>query len=332
MTEDTNQTLARQWTMLRVIPRSPLKISTKEIESKLIDEGFEVSRRTIERDLHGLCNRFPLVLDGRSKPYGWSWMKEANFEFMPKLTSSQSVALLLAQSHLRNLLPIAMTKDLAPVFDAANKALTTSGWKDWDKRTAVLSSTLSLLPPQMSPKVLQIVQSALAHKRRLTGHYRAKGSQTSKPVTIHPLGLLSRGSVMYLVCTLFDYADVRQLALHRLEQTTEQAESSRTPKDFNFKSYIAGDGKLLLSRGPIRLVCRFDAPAAEHLRDTPLSADQKWVEIEGGRRIEVSATVEDDEQLRWWLMGFGAQLEVVAPLKLRNLMREEASQLMALYR
>src|SRR3546814_8069227 len=76
--------------MLRGIPRSPLRVTTGELEAKLADEGFAVSRRTLERDLHGLSGLFPLELDDRVRPYGWSWAKGANFEFMPKLTSSQA--------------------------------------------------------------------------------------------------------------------------------------------------------------------------------------------------------------------------------------------------
>src|SRR3546814_19511456 len=87
--------------MLRGIPRSPLKATTKELEDKLLDEGFEVSRRTLERDLHLLSIHFPLVLDDRSKPYGWSWAKDAHFEFMPKLTAAQAVALQLRPEERR---------------------------------------------------------------------------------------------------------------------------------------------------------------------------------------------------------------------------------------
>src|SRR3546814_7783831 len=103
MKEESSRTLARQWAMLRGIPRSPLRVTTGELEAKLADEGFAVSRRTLERDLHGLSGLFPLELDDRVRPYGWSWTKAANFEFMPKLTSSQAVALLLAKAHLRHL-------------------------------------------------------------------------------------------------------------------------------------------------------------------------------------------------------------------------------------
>src|SRR3546814_14249923 len=88
MKEESSRTLARQWAMLRGIPRSPLRVTTGELEAKLADEGFAVSRRTLKRDLHGLSGLFPLELDDRVRPYGWSWAKGANFEFMPKLTNS----------------------------------------------------------------------------------------------------------------------------------------------------------------------------------------------------------------------------------------------------
>lgn len=318
MKEDASQTIARQWAMLRGIPRAPIMATVSELASKLLDEGFNVSRRTIERDLHILSARFPLVLDDRSKPYGWSWMKNANFEFMPGLTSSQSVALLLAKTHLRNLLPQSMHKDLAPVFDAAERELSSSGWKDWHARTAVVPAFLSLLPPKISSDVVSTVQTALAHKRCLTGRYRAKGSIDTKSMQIHPLGLLSRGPVLYLVCTLFDYQDVRQLAIHRLSGVVETPESRKEPKGFDFPTYAKTEASSFFSKGTIRMVARFDRPAAEHLQETPLSTDQTWQPIANTYLIQVTATVEDDEQLRWWLLAFGCQVEVRKPASLRK--------------
>ena len=59
MTEQSGQTAARQWAMLKGVPRSPLKVTTAELEARLRSEGFHVSRRTIERDLHLLSVQFP---------------------------------------------------------------------------------------------------------------------------------------------------------------------------------------------------------------------------------------------------------------------------------
>lgn len=329
--EDAKQTLARQWTMLRAIPRSPLKVSVGELLTTLLDSGFHPSRRTVERDLQELSGRFPLVVDDSSKPYGWSWMKDANFEFMPRLTASQSVTLLLARTHMRNLLPQAMLKDLASVFAVAERELASSGWRDWHRRTAVVPSTLALLPPKLDSRALADVQHALARKCRLTASYRSKGNATQKQLTIHPLGLLVRGAVPYLVCTLFGYDDVRQLAVHRMSATKLMPDPRREPPAFDFDTY-ARHASNFEANGTIRLVAWFDAPAAEHLRETPLSKDQTWCTIEATGKVEVTATVEDGQPLRWWLLAFGSQVEVREPEALRTDMECDIAQSLLQYK
>ncbi len=71
-------TILRQWAMLRNIPPAPRKISTGMLRERLIEEGYSVDIRTIQRDLGKLSLLFPLYCDGRSKPWGWSWMRRQN--------------------------------------------------------------------------------------------------------------------------------------------------------------------------------------------------------------------------------------------------------------
>jgi predicted DNA-binding transcriptional regulator YafY len=331
MNDESGQTLARQWTMLRGIPRSPLKVTAGELASRLRDEGFTVSRRTIERDLHALSARFPLVLDDRAKPFGWSWAKGANFEFMPGLTPSQAVALLLARTHLRDLLPQSMHKELAPLFDTATQALSRSGWKDWHRRTAVVPMGLTLVPPKISPDVLPAVQSAIARRSCIRARYRNKGEKQARVMKIHPLGLFSRGPVIYLVCTFFDFDDICTLPLHRFSEIVESGEPARESKDFDFQKWVDVNARHYLSKGPIRMVARFDAAAAERLRETPLSADQSLKDLEKSGEVEVSATVEDDELLRWWLLGFGQNVVVLRPKSLRDRFAAETREMAGRY-
>ena len=58
------------------IPRQPLKKSPQKLQDDL-QIGFEVSIRTIQRDLKVLSSILPLISDERDKPYGWSWHREA---------------------------------------------------------------------------------------------------------------------------------------------------------------------------------------------------------------------------------------------------------------
>lgn len=331
MKDESTRTLERQWAMLRTLPRAPRRITAMEVSDRLRDIGFDVTKRTVERDLQSLATRFPLILDDRSKPFGWSWMKDANFEFMPRLTVPQSVALTLAKLHLRTLLPLSMHQDLEPLFAIAEREVSATGWKDWHKRTAVIPATQALLAPKLNPEVLATVQSALARKRCLEGLYRAKGSEKSKTRLIHPLGLLSRGPVLYLICTLFDYQDIVQLAMHRLSEVNELPETLKEPDNFDFIAYSKSEGRRYFSRGSINLVLRFDPPAAEHLKETPLSKDQTWNLSNDGKHVDVTATIEDDETLRWWLLSFADQLEVVKPKNLRTFMAESAHNTSNIY-
>ena len=66
---------------------------------------------------------------------------------------------------------------------------------------------------------------------------------------------------------------------------------------------------------PITIALRFDPVAAAHLIDTPLSHDQQLHRENGF--TTVTATVSDNAQLRWWLLDFWAQVEVLAPEPLR---------------
>lgn len=331
MSVNTNDTLMRQWEMLRLLPRAPRKTTVAELQQRLEVQGYPTSSRTIERDLQNLSQRFGLVVDESSKPYGWSWAKDANFEFTPRLSTSQGVALLLSQVHLRNFLPQTLLKDLTPFFDMAEKELASTGWKDWHRRTAILPTSLPLLAPNVSGRVLEAVHRALALKACLSGAYHAKGSAAAKEMKIHPLGLLVRGSVQYLVCTLRDYKDIRHLALHRLSAVTVLDEPCAPPADFDFARYVASTGSKYHAQGRIRLRARFEAEAAEHLRDTPISSDQQMSEPNASGWVELTATVESDETLRWWLLGFGSRVEVIEPGNLRQEISAELQRTAQMY-
>jgi predicted DNA-binding transcriptional regulator YafY len=48
-------------------------------------------------------------------------------------------------------------------------------------------------------------------------------------------------------------------------------------------------------------------------------------------RMLLRATVENTAELRWWILGFGELVEVLAPADLRGEFRERASALAATY-
>ena len=73
-----------------------------------------------------------------------------------------------------------------------------------------------------------------------------------------------------------------------------------------------------------------DRGVAQHLLETPLSQDQTLEMLDEGR-VRITATVKDTGQLRWWLMGFGAQVEVIGPESVRQAIAGQISELATVY-
>ena len=62
-----NDTLMRQWAMLRAIPRYPRRVDAPSIHAILGGFGMAVSLGTVQRDLKTLATSVPLDFD-ESKP------------------------------------------------------------------------------------------------------------------------------------------------------------------------------------------------------------------------------------------------------------------------
>jgi predicted DNA-binding transcriptional regulator YafY len=331
----TPDTLLRQWQTLRMIPRYPSKITASELCTNLNNDRFLVGKRTVERDLQSLSKIFPLISNERSKPYGWSWRKDAPSFDLPGLSNSEAITLLLAREHLRNLLPASAVSQLQPYFALAEQKLSApeqhSDMAGWQQKVRVIPSTQPLLPPKIDEAVQTTLHEALLRDKQCQITYLKREAVESESYPVHPLGLVQRGQVIYLVCTIKDYAQIRLLTLHRMLNAELLDAAVAPPKDFNLDSYIASGALGWLPKNNIHLTAIFSAEVVVHLYETPLSADQTLLQLPDGR-VRLTARVKETQQLRWWLQGFGDAVEVVHPVSLRREIAENARRTSELYK
>lgn len=320
--KEAKETILRQWSMLRRIPRHPGSVGTRELKDKLEQEGFLIDVRTIQRDLEKLSGLFPLSCETRGKANRWFWMEEATVMDLPGMEPATAVAFRLAEEYLAPLLPNATIKHLEPHFRRAREILKPERGTRlavWPDKVQVIAGGPALTPPSVKPEVQEAVYRALLEDRQLVCTYRSKDAVQPKSYPINPLGLVFRDGVVYLVGTAKDYAEVRHFALHRMEAAMMLETPCRRPPGFNFQTYVKAEQLFAypLSRGPIDLELAFDKGAAVHLTERLLSKDQRVTQNNDGR-VMVRATVKDTLELRWWLLGFGDKVEVLAPQALRH--------------
>jgi predicted DNA-binding transcriptional regulator YafY len=325
-------TLPRTMAMLRHIPRYPRKIDTTTLQQRLDTAGYPISQRSIQRDLNGLSLILPLVCDS-ARPQGWSWQVDAEQFHLPFLEPQAALAFHLVERYLQTLLPESTLEYLAPWFRTAANVLETSnsGMTQWPDKVRLLPRGLRLQSPRIAPDVHSALYGALLDERQVMVRYQQRHAAAPRDYLVHPLGIVTRDTVIYLVCTMWDFTDVRQLALHRMHSVTVMEEACRRPEGFSLDSYIAGGAFGYPESGEtVVLDAVFTAEAAAHLAESPLSDDQR-ITLEGQGRVRVNATVLDTKELRWWLLGFGDQVTVAGPPALRERMRGIAAGMAAGY-
>jgi predicted DNA-binding transcriptional regulator YafY len=330
-----SDTLQRQLALLRHIPRAPRRIDTVTLERLLRQEGINVHRRSIQRDLESLALSFPdLSCDEHSKPYSWSWHHASPLMDVPRMDVHTAVTLDLVRAHLVDALPRSTLKLLDPYFDRARAVLreaAPSKLSRWPGKVRVLPRGLSLRAPDVPRQVLETVYTALLEEHRFVARYRARGATEPKEFDVSPIAIVVRTGVIALVCSIREYDDIRTLMLHRIERADATDHPARLPRGFDLDAYLAS-GKLGFAiSGNIRIELLVDRQVVLTVSETPLSADQTLTELSDGR-TRLTATVPDSLDLRGWLSSYGPLIEVVGPAKLRAAFAAAARKLAGIYR
>ena len=329
-------TLARQWELLRLLPdRRPGKAAS-ELTASLNARGYDVTKRTVERDLLALSGIFPITNDDRSMPWGWHWMEGTSLD-IPAISLSDAVSVRLIEDYLRPLFPEAVLGSLKPRLAQAEtklKAMQNAALARWPSKVKVRMPALPMQPPTIKLQVLADVQTALFEEKMLSVTYTNDQGKASEQ-TLHPLGLVQRGAVTYLVATAFEYDDVRLYAIHRMKKTEVSDQAARRLKGFDLESYVE-EGSLEFSSGKrIKLQLWVNDVLLPHLKETPLSGDMKITPSDSrnshGQGAVIRCTVTDTWQLRWWLLSQGSFLEVLAPKSLRREIARELADAAARY-
>jgi predicted DNA-binding transcriptional regulator YafY len=316
----TRSTVSRQWELLRQLPSRGPGITSAELVIKLQDEGFPVSKRTIERDLNELSVQFALQCNAKGMPYGWHWAPGASMD-LPGISVSEALSLALVEDVIRPLLPASMLSALEPRFCYARKKLESLANDNhaarWLDKVASVKPELTMQAPQVPENILETLQKALLEESQLKCQYYSAHFDKTSELILNPLALVQRGLVTYLIGTAVPFSDVRQYAVHRFRQLEIVARSTTQGLEaFNLLDYLGTDALQFGNTGKIELQAWISDSLERLIRETPLSSDMVLVKLDEGFRLH--ATLSNSWQLHWWILSQGAALVVEKPTCLRD--------------
>lgn len=322
MTEKTDQTY-RQWLLLRSIPREPNRRSTRELHDALRSEGYEITLRSVQRDLLSLSTQFGFVDEVEGRTSFWFWPRDFRMLDVPGMEPETALVFFMAQRHLGEALPPSILARLAPYFRQAEHVLEESGGQrlsNWSNRVRMLPGGPGLQRPDIRTDVLTALEEGVVFQRTLRMHYQKRGEQHVQMHEIDPRGLVLKDGLTYLVGTYGDQLPPYHFAAHRIQSASTTGQASPPLPGFDLDRYLHSVRAFDYPHQDDRLSVQLQVAKGmrEHLEERPFAEDQR-IEASGadGEAI-VRVTVPDTSEMRWWLLAHGDAVKVMAPKALRD--------------
>jgi predicted DNA-binding transcriptional regulator YafY len=287
-------------------------------------EELEISERTARRDLAALSMAGVPVYSQPGRGGGWSLVGGARTD-LSGLTAEEARSLFLVAGP---------ASSAAPEVKAALRKLIRALPETFRAGAEAAASAVVLDPaswdhtPPRSPRHLDVLQRAVIDGVQVRIVYAGRDRPASER-TVHPLGLVVKNSVWYLIAGTD--AGLRTFRVSRVQSVTVTDRPVERPEDFDLAETWQTTVATIDSR---RAALPVTALAAEEvigwlraqfgtrLAVGDLRADgRREVTIRGHSAASVAAT----------LAGFGRRVEVVEPQEVRSMLASLATELAELY-
>ena len=193
-----------------------------------------------------------------------------------------------------------------------------------------------LLPAEFKPAVLAALLRGLATGQVIKGKYVSQGHHVE--LTLHVQAAVDRGHdlVILAVDEASPAKGVQPFLLHRFVSAEVISRSAIRRADFDLDQAIQQGLGLTgqVTGHPVTVELLARGAVADLLRDSPLGLDQRCYDCEDeddGYEARVIATVTPSGHLWHWLAGWGADIKVIGPPAVAELLAQRATAAAAVY-
>ena len=296
----------------RLIGILSVLLQKDKVTAPELAERFEVSRRTINRDIEDLCKAGIPIRTSQGTGGGISIMD--GYRMDRTILTSKDMQMILAG--LRSLDSVSGSSYYGQLMEKiqAGSSSFISG------RDSILIDLSSWYRASLTPKI-ETIQDAIGDRRLVRFHYFSPSGESER--TVEPYYLVFHWSSWYLWGWCRDRKAFRLFKLNRMDsvQKTEEIFECREAPMPDLSNERIFPGK-------IRVKALFEA-------------DQKWrlvedfgpecfVERDDGRLLFTTEHT-DLESLVTWLMTFGDKAEVLEPREAREAVSQMAKKMVILY-
>jgi predicted DNA-binding transcriptional regulator YafY len=292
-------------------------------------ERLEVSRKTIVRDVAFMRDRLdlPIEFDPRINAYRYTHPVSA-FPTV-QVTEGELLALLVARKALEQYRGTPFHRQLEASFEKLAGGLRDRiTFSPADELRSVSFRNTGLGRADLA--VFNTLSTAVLRQLEVEFEYRKPGSRREERRRVRPYHLTHRENLWYLIAFDPGRAALRTFALPRISGAELTEARFVRPEDFSPEAFFANALGVLGGPGDFTVVIRFTATVADRVREREWHESQIRRDLPDGA-LELTLRLGALAEVEGWVLGWGADAEVLQPTELRRRLAATAGRLASVY-
>lgn len=291
---------------------------------------FEVSTRTIKRDLEYMRDHFSLPIEFDFSRAGYFYTRSVRrFPGASVLSEADVFGILIARKALAQYQGLPFVQSLEATFRKL------CGLLDDQPRYSMpgLCELLSFHPlgtDDSDAAVMDVVARALTESRPLQFVYRKPGQKSGAERRVYPYHLACIDNRWYLLGHDVERDAMRKFLLTRVNQPKLTLGRFTRPADFNPAQHLRSAFGVMTGSDDFEVVVEFDPWATDIMRGQRWHASQQVTELPaGGSRLRLRLSCL--HEVARWVLSWGRHAAVISPEALIRRVAEEVELMSARY-
>ena len=288
---------------------------------------IEVVTKTIHRDIEFMRERMGLPIEYDTRKFGYFYTEEVNAFPTLKITEGELVALLIAEKALQQYRGTNFEKPLISAFKKMEASLPDTislNFADWDQSISFRTSAEPILDLQN----FDALAKATAGHRQLELNYRKPGSKQAQPRIVDPYHLANINGEWFLFAYDHLRKDIRTFVPSRIQSVRPTGQTFPRPEKFSVEKILRDSFGVHSAQGDYNVVIRFDAYAADYIREKRWHPSQTLRELKDGG-VELRLKLSSLGEIQRWILGWGGSAIVIAPPELITSVTKAAQALLS---
>jgi predicted DNA-binding transcriptional regulator YafY len=318
--------LARQWKIFQTLVNSRYGKSVAALAEEL-----DCHQRTVYRDLDALeAAGFPIYTEFENGRNLWRIVDSARTPLPVPFSLPELMALYFGSDALRALEGTVFYDSLASVLKKIESSIP-------PEAGAYLRQVEKSFHARPGPhkayathrKIIEQINDALLNNRVIEIVYYTLSRRKKTRRRVAPYRVWYHNGGIYVIGHCRWRNDIRIFALDRIRMVHQTDEAFEAPEEFDADEFMRSSFGVCQGE-PRAVKILFHADIAEFIRERVWHESQRLSENPDGSLV-FEARVACSDEFKAWVMRWGGKAVVLAPGELRESIRSEASEMLAVY-